>query len=320
MEKEQLYAVYGSLLFIVLGIYLLISLSDTSGADILDNTSIESRVNVTNTGPTITEVILYENDGSDVSIDLSEGTTEILTCNATVNDLNGWNDIVGVNATIYDAANYNSSSPNDNNYHYFTSTCGNYSINVSALAITCNFSVWYYANNASWNCNVSAVDSENLTGDGIDATPPTINQLAALNLSTNLIDFGNMQPGETTDNPGEQNVNVTNTGNTNMNLSVDGYGVTDGDGLAMNCTIGNITIGQMKYNVTIAQNFDNSMWNLSDTALPSGIPGGYNIPQRVDDGDTAKLNSTNTTYWKLRVPISNIKGFCNGTVTFSVVV
>ncbi len=320
MKKEQLLALSCIFLFTILGIYLLVSISDTSNAAYYDNTSIESRVNVTNIGPTITQVVLYEHDdGDQASIGLSEGTTELLRCNATINDLNGLGDITAVNATIYDATSYNSSSANDNNYHYFSTTCSNSSINVSALAISCNFSVWYYANNASWNCNVSARDSSNISNTSIDATPPTITQLAALNLSTNLIDFGEMTPGETTTNAGEKNVNVTNTGNVHINLSLDGYGVVDGDNLSMNCTIGNITISNLRYNVTSAKDFDTAMWNLTDEKLPLGIPS-YKILQKVDDGDGANLNSTNTTYWKLRIPIGSARGFCNGTVTFSAVV
>jgi len=319
MEKEDIAATLCILLVIVLGVYMLVSVSETSDASYYDNTPIESRVNVTNAAPFVTQVNLYkQSDEEDTSIDLDEGTTTTLVCNATVNDLNGWSDIVSVNATIYDADSYSLTSPNDNNYHYFQGSCTNSSVNISAREFSCTFDVWYYANNATWNCSVSAIDIENATGSSMDLSPPTITALAALNLSTNLIDFGEMPPGNTTDDAHEQNVDVTNTGNVNINLSVDGYGAVDGDGLAMNCTQGNITISYLRYNITANQDFDVSMWNLTDDKLSSGIPK-LVISQRVDDGDNGKVNSTNSTYWKLRIP-KGVKGFCNGTVTFSAVV
>ena len=128
-----------------------------------------------------------------------------------------------------------------------------------------------------------------------------------------------MEPGEETDNAGEQNVNITNHGNVNLNLSVDGFGSVDSDGLAMNCTQGNITVGFLRYNTTKAQNYNLSTYALTDDKLSSGIPE-YTVPRRTDDGDASNLKSTNTTYWKLGIPIGNARGFCNGTVTFSAVV
>ena len=317
---DSAFTLLGFALLVALGGYLLISLSHTSSAAYYDSTPIESRVNVTNSAPVVSQVILYESDdGSQASIDLEQGTTENLTCNATVDDLNGWEDIVGVNATIYDSDTHNSSSVDDKNFKYFTSSCTNETINTSALEFSCVFFVWYYANNATWNCNVSAIDAVNASDTEVDATPPIINKLVALNLSANLIDFDELAPGATTQDVDEPIVNVTNTGNSNFNLSVDGFGTINGDGLAMNCTSGNISIEMIHYNYTDDQNYDTSMWNLSDDQLPAGIPG-LSILQRVDDNDDKKINSTNSTYWKLRIPVGSARGFCNGTVTFSAVV
>jgi len=310
--------VYGMLLCI-LGIYLLVTLTGGGSASYYDNTSIESRVNVTNKNPTVSQVNMYRlSNMAQVSIDLTEGVTTTIICNATVEDWNGWNDIAAVNATIYDQASFNSNSPNDNNSHYYQGACSNSALNVTSQMYSCSFEVWYFANNAAWNCNVSARDLSNTTTNAIDATNPTFTMLAALNLSARIMDFGNMQPGDITTDAAEPVINVTNSGNVNINLSVDGFGVTDGDGLAMNCTVGNISLSFLRYNVSNDQSYLTNMWNLTDNKLASGIPG-YIINRRVDDTDYVKLNSTNSTYWKLLVPMG-VKGFCNGTVTFSAVV
>jgi hypothetical protein len=128
-----------------------------------------------------------------------------------------------------------------------------------------------------------------------------------------------MLPGETTTNANEQNVNVTNTGNTNINLSVNGFGLVENDNLSMVCTRGNISVEYIKYNNTLGQAYLTSMWNLTSYKIGSGIRG-LNIARRVDDADNTKLNSTNSTYWKIFIPIGYAKGYCNGTVTFSAVV
>jgi hypothetical protein len=317
MEKAKTYTICWILTF-VLFTYILLSSVGTGSASYYDNTSVESRVNVTNNLPFVRDVNMYRLIGlQQTSIDLTEGTTTTIICNATVEDWNGWGDIAGVNASIY-AAGYSSTSPNDNNSKYFTNSASNTYINTTSLMYSCSFSVWYFANNASWNCNVTARDQSFAIASAVDLSNPVFNTLAALNLSASMIDFGEMQPGGITTNALEPVVNVTNTGNVNINLSLDGFGVTNGDGLAMNCTVGNISLGYMRYNVTDDQSYVTSMWNLTDDALPSGIPR-FIINRRVDDADYLKLNSTNSTYWKLQVPMGTM-GFCNGTVTFSAVV
>src|SRR3989338_9616740 len=55
-----------------------------------DNSSVQSRVNVTNAAPVVEQVVLYEQgSGPGVAITLSEGTTTEVVCNATITDGNG---------------------------------------------------------------------------------------------------------------------------------------------------------------------------------------------------------------------------------------
>jgi hypothetical protein len=320
IEKSHIVGGVLIILFFTFCLYTGVSISCRGKAAFYDNTSTESKVNVSNMAPAVSKVNVYEqDDGSAVNIDLTEGTTETVVCNGTVDDWNGWADLAGVNATLYDADSYTSQSPNDNNYHYYAGSCTNKTINGTAAEFSCIFDVWYYANEATWNCNMSAIDIDNASANGVDPTPPSFNMLAALNLSTNVLDFGEMQPGNTTLDTDEVIVNVSNTGNAQINLSLDGFGRVDGDGLAMDCSsTGNISIGYLRYNYTASQDFDTSMWNLTDTALSSGIPG-FSVLRRVDDADVNKLNSTNSTFWKIRIP-GGAKGVCNGTVVFSAVV
>jgi len=68
-----------------------------------------------------------------------------------------------------------------------------------------------------------------------------------------LIDYGDMAVGATST---VQEANNTNIGNRRINISVYGYGHTPNDGLAMNCTIGNISVENEKFSLVSGADFD----------------------------------------------------------------
>ena len=116
----------------------------------------------------------------------------------------------------------------------------------------------------------------------------------------------------------ENITNVTNMGNVALNLSLSGYAVTEGDGLAMNCSLGNvqnISIEYEKYNLTettagplTLSEFEDNYINLTD----SPVVNEFNLTQRIndDEDDTAK-----ETYWRIYVP-KGIAGSCTGNIIF----
>jgi hypothetical protein len=131
----------------------------------------------------------------------------------------------------------------------------------------------------------------------------TVNGLLALNV-TPLIDYGNLAIGDTSLN---KTANTTNFGNLPINVSVYGYGATAGDGLAMVCDVGTISIENEKYSADIADDF------AAKVAL-SGTPtqiAGLTAQKQTTPGALI----TNTTYWQLYVP-PNPFGVCNGTIVF----
>ncbi|MBS3164840.1 hypothetical protein J4439_05405 [Candidatus Woesearchaeota archaeon] len=286
-----------------------------------DNTSIESRVNVTNAAPRVERVDLYGSvSGVGNPITLSEGITTLVYCNATVVDGNGYQDlnVSRVNATAWkNTLPY--TSPDDNNNHYTNTSCRVFQVNLSTAQVNCAFNFEYYADNDSrWLCNLTVEDLDGARSSNTSVNT-TVNTLLALNLTTlnssMLLDFGNMAPGDTTTDANAQMVNITNTGNANITIAIDGWARNDSDGLAMNCTIGNISQDRLRYNFTGRTEPFANMFNLTDNQAPGFVPG-LVVWQRVDDLDDAKFNSTNTTFWKLNVPFGT-KGFCNGTVIFS---
>lgn len=268
------------------------------------NISVDTRVNITNAKPEVLLVVI------DDPITLSAGTSRIVSCNATVRDWNGYADINNVTATFYDNNTQGPGSADDNNDHYTNSSC-NYTGDDGNFTryFTCNFTVWYYANNGSqWVCNVTATDSyafnSSVNNSNSLANTTSISQLLALNV-TQLIDYGNMAVGDTSN---AVEANVTNFGNYDINISLKGYGATEGDGLAFVCDIGTITIANEKYSLNQTGDFSIDYTSLSTSFTQLG---GLTLPQQINDS----LQVMNNTYWRLYVP-PNPFGQCNGTVVF----
>jgi hypothetical protein len=118
----------------------------------------------------------------------------------------------------------------------------------------------------------------------------------------------------------ENVVNVTNVGNVNLNLTLSGYAVSEGDGQAMNCTQGgikNISIGYEKYNLTSLNpgTLNLSQFEVNYTNLTGNpVTKEFNLYYRKNDSDYG-VDSINQTYWRIYVP-TGIGGTCRGNIVF----
>ncbi len=274
------------------------------------NDTAISQVNVTNDRPVVSDIQFYSNI-STVDIDLHPGLTTPVFCNATINDANGYQDINASNATIYYISN-SSSTPDNESWHYTNSSCLLSAGSGTTRYSSCSFDVQYFALNGTWVCNMTARDQE-LSGSfltGNNASYTNISQLAALNV-TNVIDFGQLSPGE--NSTSDFIANVTNLGNIKIDLNLHGYARTDGDNYAMVCEVGNISIGYEKYNLTTASLGYTAMTNLSGSIAGFTEPN-FNLASAV----TSSSPSIKNTYWKIGVP-TGTRGQCNGTIVFNAV-
>jgi len=248
--------------------------------------------------PSITNILI------DNPIDLEIGLARAVYCNATVNDENNISGIIKINSTLYHHSS-EAIADDDNNNHYTNSTCRNISIGEYGINISCSFDIYYYADNGSWTCNISAFDDSGLSGSGNKTT--TVNDLLAVEVSPGIIDYGELEPGQVSLQ--DFKVNITNLGNINFNITVDGYGIGNGDGLAMGCEEGSISLMYEKYANIEGKSYDD-MANLTDSPVQVG---NMTLPQRTND--TTYKNDRNHTYWKIGVPGST-SGSCTGYVTF----
>lgn len=260
--------------------------------------NVTTKVNVTHAMPEIDNVKVDQN------ILLNAGTYKTVYCNVSLHDWDGYGDIANVNATLWDNNSAVFDDADDNNTHYTNTTCRNASQNGYYVNYTCGFNVWYYANNGTnWICNTTVIDYNNFTDNEQNTT--SIQAYYALNV-TSPIDFGDMVVAEKKNNV---SANITNFGNRMINVSVSGFGVTPNDGLAMKCTIRNITLSNLKYSL------NESNWDapgaISLTGSATNITG-LTVPKRTTGVEW------NQTYWHLYIPPSeNPFGVCNGTVIFT---
>ncbi|RME53521.1 hypothetical protein D6783_01810 [Candidatus Woesearchaeota archaeon] len=237
------------------------------------------------------------------NIILNAGSTKQVECNATITDEDGPGDIATVNATLYHTQN-TSSDPDHPRYHYTNASCQQYGTSANSANYTCAFFIQYYALNGTWECNASVKDLQGLANSTTNQT--TVDPLLAINVTPVLIDYGNVPAGGTSQ---EQTVNITNVGNVPINVSVYGYGATPGDGLAMVCSTGNITISDERYASTPGVAY------AAKTLLTAILQdAGITLPPQ-----TTQATSEDSLYFQLGItptdpPLS--LGTCNGTVVF----
>jgi len=279
------------------------------------NATVITSMSIANTAPDVTNVSL------DDPITLVPNSTILVTCMAVVEDFDSDTDIVAVNATLYDPLSSFALDTDDNNHHYTNSSCtfetsygtfNGYDDDSYRALANCSFELWYYANAGSWVCNVSAFDTSSSLG--INTDTGTVSQLLALGLPDTL-DYGLVNA---TDISVENMTNITNYGNVAVNLSLEGYGVTVGDGLAMNCTlgsIGTISIEHEKYNLTASNTSvltlgqaDSIYTNLTTNPTIRF----FNLTWRSNDS----VNDVwKPAYWRMYVPLG-VAGNCTGNIIF----
>jgi len=276
------------------------------------NVTVWTHVNITHSRPEVLNVTIFETfNTSATSITVAAGATKRITCNATIRSWDGFNDIVYVNATLWHWSTSNHSAIDNNNSHYTNASCfiNNTIANTSGFIgyYECNFDVYYYANNGTWACNVTALNSWNYNGSGYNTT--TFYPVYALNV-TNGIDYGNVAVYAYSN---ETVANVTNFGNMAINLSVEGYGTKRGDGLAMNCsTNGNISVANERFSLSSTGN-NGAAWSVK-TPLNSSqdLVANLTMPKQTIPGSQI----INSTYWQLYIP-PNPAGNCTGWIVFT---
>ncbi|MEM3373993.1 MAG: hypothetical protein QW757_03205 [Candidatus Woesearchaeota archaeon] len=292
--EQNLILIGLSLLFVA---WLLLLIEPLINSQPYNSTAlVNTTVNITNSAPMVYNVFL------DTPINLIAYGNKTVYCNATIFDFD--NQTIAVNATLYIVGITDENSPDDGNDHYTNTSCTRVSPQDREMQYRCAFSVRYYANNnTNWRCNVTAIDTGNAINSNI-SNLATINPLVAIKLPP-LIDYGDLAVWDISQ---DIDANVTNAGNRDANISVEGWGSTPGDGLAFVCDFGSIAISYERYDITTGTNY-NLMSQLSTTTT---MIQNFYVPQRTSE----IYDSINSTWWKVQIPIG-AGGVCNGTILFT---
>jgi len=238
------------------------------------------------------------------NISLLAASNVSITCNATITDPDGLGEINNVKAVLYHYSS-NINDPDTGEVHYTNNSCIMISNNGIDANYSCGFSITYYARPGTWTCNITATDIYNVNGS--NTTTTTINELYAASVEPLFIDYGILNPGHNSSS--DEIVIVYNRGNTEIDVALTGYAFFMGDGLAMNCTRGNISIGYEHYSMIPGLVYS-SMTPLTTSLIQLDD---FNLAPRTDSSDSYKY-----LYWKLGMP-KGVKGNCSGYVRISIV-
>jgi len=255
---------------------------------------VNTTVNITNAAPDVLNVVIPS------SIDLLAYDNITVQCNFTVYDFDNNTDRANATFHYYTAS---AAGPQDQNFRYSNTSCSRVTPIDFYTNFTCTFSVNYFANNGTWYCNATGIDALNSTGTN-ESSPGTVNPLVAIKMDP-VLDYGELGVNQESN---DTLANITNAGNRDANISVQGGGNTLGDGLSFNCTFGTIDVDFERYDIV-----NGTAWS-SQTPLTasSAMISGFYVPQRTDEA----TDSINSTYWKLKIPVG-AGGVCNGKILFS---
>jgi len=277
-----------------------------AGFDLANNLTL-------NSPPSIDSIFVDDSTHSPANeIDLLAANSRQVYCVANITEFDS-DSIINVNASFFDSG-YSFDTPDDNNYHYLNQSCNVDSDfgNENQSQINCSFEVFYYANPGSWTCQIVLEDENSASKNDTDTT--SVNELLAVGL-IDSVDFGVVNLEEVSS---ELVLNVTNYGNVLVNLSLSGYGSSEGDNLSMDCLSGNITVGFIKYNLTDSvggtlnyTHFSGNYTNLTSSPYVNE----FNINYRQDDTENEAIDET---YWRTYVPDA-VAGTCSGTIVFGAV-
>jgi len=244
---------------------------------------------------------------TDTPINLLAASNKTVFCNGTITDYDSSSDITNVNASLY-FTGFSSLDVQNNSVHYINSSCTTLNPVGNNIDYQCAFDVEYYANNGTWYCNVTAIDTINATNTTEDSL--IINDLLAIGINPTVINFGQLSGLQIS--PNDIIVNISNYGNVNLDVDLFAYAIFENDNSSMDCTKGNISLEYERF--ALSEYTDFSVMTPVNNTINS-ILVDLNLSKKVYGGADI---SSKSTYWKLQIPYRT-GGICNGKIVFSAV-
>ncbi len=274
------------------------------------NATVTTSLSLGNVYPEILSIKINDNN----PITLLPNSTVNVSVMVIIRDYNGDGTIRNVTGRFFqNTGSYDGTPDNNNHYRNWSCVTDTSYGNTEELTANCNFSVYYYANNATWNATINVVDNNSLIVNNSNLS--YINTLLSVGLPSS-IDYGVVNSTEVSQ---EKIANVTNFGNVLLNLSLSGYGGVVNDNLSMNCTLGNISVDYEKFNLTTGNStlepmnltsLDEQYENLTSNVTTKK----FGLHFRKNDTNEF-FDSANATYWRIYVPVG-AAGNCSGFIVF----
>ena len=259
------------------------------------------------------------NNGQDIK--LVEGTTTTVLATATVQDFDGYSDIVQGTSTIYRsgvAGGANCTSSLMSCYQVPASQCTYSGCSGTQCLMTCAAKIEYFADatdasssyvGQTWMATMSVVDSTNLYGSATVAGGVPLDSLLALEVTSPSINFGALINGADT---GSTNATTTiiNTGNAPIDVKVSGDPLNGTGG-----PTGSIPVNSQKYATSTFVYGGCALCQvLTGPATPASI--GVNLPQATSTAGS----QPSSIYFGLQVPTNINSGSYSGTNYFTAVI
>ena len=264
---------------------------------------LTGQVNVGNLAPQVTRVSLHDSDGGTIQL-VAGSDTNIIYCDATVNDTNGYQDIKAAWAVIYNGTATNIGAANKNSVYY------NYSCNLTGgsdtiLYINCSFTVQHEAVNGTWTCNITVNDTSGNVN--MSNATNTIDSQTGISVFELAINFGDISLGQNTTGSGttlNQTTNITNQGNVMVDIKLNGshYSCSQAGSIPVNYTKFNVSMGDYDH-------MDKRLPNDHTQYTESGFDLGVEGIATAQDAESFKFE-----YWTIEVPQSNVAGICTNQI------
>ncbi|MBI2120828.1 MAG: DUF2341 domain-containing protein, partial [Parcubacteria group bacterium] len=271
-------------------------------------TALDSYTRVAEVGLLHPPVISNLKFNNDANISLMEGTTKVITATASTTDQNGYADMVSATSTFSRSGVGASCTANDNNCYQVASTsCSFSNCSGNTCSVTCSANIQYFADPTdsgtysaeNWLANMTVVDSTSLkdTDTSVGVEMYTLRALGTVD----AIDYGSLSVGSDTGGI-NASTTLTNTGNDNINVSLDGTNLTS------QSSTSTIAVDKQKYATT---SFTYSACAICQFLTGTTTAVDVNLPK-----PTTTAPVTDKLYWGISVPVGTRGEQHLGTNTF----
>jgi hypothetical protein len=185
----------------------------------------------------------------------------------------------------------------------------------------CSFSMAYFAENGTWSCFANIKDISEKGPWANNTANATVNELIALNISRNWIDFGFLGLGENTTSA-SYNTTIENIGNVPISVNVTaGWNFTEilDDSYAMKCNISYINETDIYFDDADGSTFHSDIGGADWENLDSGFNSASDMV--LNEANSYSVSSTYTIYWGVNLlntvnMVPRPQGACSGWLFF----